>query len=824
MNRKERRAAQRLGSGAGGAAFDQAQRLFGQALQYHQRGQFPEAERHYRSLLGIKPTHEHSLYNLGILALQTNRNDLAVEMLGKAVGINGGDAEWRYNYAFALQRAGRSEQAIEQYSRAVAHKPDYAEAHLNLGNLVFSLGRLAEATICYQKVAALKPDFAETHYNLGNVLAQQGRTQEAVACFERSLALKPLAETHNNLGIALAKDPARTDEAMAHYRKALALNPLFVEAENNIANLHAARGELEKAADIFGRIVQAHPNNADAYENLARTLLTGGAALAAVPVLAQALTLRETSAAKRLFVASVKQVRSGSDHPALRDLVVRSLTESWDHAGLLGNIVASLIKTSTETGGCVARAAQAWPRRLTAEELFGASGPDQVFKDRLLLAWLQTARVTDIEIERFLTMARSVLLRCAGGPAGGNVQAHELRFWSNLAQQCFANEFVFATTEDEVAAATRLRGEAAAALGAGEPVPVLQLLAIAALGRLDTLAHAARLLDHAWPDDVRAVLRQQLSEPREEQQLRASIPRLAPIKDDVSRRVQAQYEENPYPRWINVPRESPQPADEHRQAPFLHAPIRPYGSGIGTEVLIAGCGTGQHVVGIAQRYPQARILAIDLSMTSLGYAARKTRELGLTNVEYAQADILELGAVGRSFDVIESSGVLHHLGDPFAGWRVLLSVLRPRGYMHAGLYSELARQQIVAARRFIAERGYGSSVEDIRRCRQDLIEAATDGLLKEIADLGDFYTVSDCRDLLFHVQEHRLTLTRIKAFLEDAGLCFLGFDLEPSQYHAYARQFPDDKAMTNLAQWHVFEMQNPQTFIGMYQFWVQRSL
>jgi SAM-dependent methyltransferase len=77
----------------------------------------------------------------------------------------------------------------------------------------------------------------------------------------------------------------------------------------------------------------------------------------------------------------------------------------------------------------------------------------------------------------------------------------------------------------------------------------------------------------------------------------------------------------------------------------------------------------------------------------------------IANIEYAQADILKLGSLGRSFDLIEPVGVLHHLRDWSQGWRVLLALLRPGGFMHVGLYSELARADIRAARAFIAERG-----------------------------------------------------------------------------------------------------------------------
>src|SRR5678816_3551648 len=143
----------------------------------------------------------------------------------------------------------------------------------------------------------------------------------------------------------------------------------------------------------------------------------------------------------------------------------------------------------------------------------------------------------------------------------------------------------------------------------------------------------------------------------------------------------------------------------------------------------------------------ARVLAIDLSRASLAYAAARTRDLGL-DIEYAQADIMRLGTLGRTFDLIESNGVLHHMADPWAGWRVLLSLLRPRGFMRIGLYSELARWGVVAARAFIAQTGYGATPAEIRRFRHDLMRRE-DAMARNIMWFNDFYSASECRDLLF---------------------------------------------------------------------------
>ena len=96
-------------------------------------------------------------------------------------------------------------------------------------------------------------------------------------------------------------------------------------------------------------------------------------------------------------------------------------------------------------------------------------------------------------------------------------------------------------------------------------------------------------------------------------------------------------------------------------------------------ILIAGCGTGQHSLETAALFDSSQITAVDLSLASLAYAQRKTKELGITNIEYFQGDILKLDQQAQKFDVIESGGVLHHMDDPMAGWHVLTKLSNPGG-------------------------------------------------------------------------------------------------------------------------------------------------
>src|SRR6185295_12197225 len=151
----------------------------------------------------------------------------------------------------------------------------------------------------------------------------------------------------------------------------------------------------------------------------------------------------------------------------------------------------------------------------------------------------------------------------------------------------------------------------------------------------------------------------------------------------------------------------------------------------------------------------------------------------------------------------DSAGVLHHMRDWSEGWSALIPLLRPGGFMHIGLYSALARAEINVARAFIAERGYGDGADDIRRCRQELLGFEEGSPLKTVTRYADFFTTSECRDLLFHVQEQQLTIPQIADFLRGHGLTFIGFTNPCVQ--DYRQRFPNDPAMTNLDQWHTFE-------------------
>lgn len=705
-------------------------------------------------------------------------------------------------FAQALQhhQAGDLAGAESLYHQVLALEPRHADALQLLGITAHQAGRNDVAIDLISRAIALNGKAPHFHANLGQVLRMVGRQDEAEASYRRALALQPdYLDVLMGLAVLL-QAKGRMAEAAALYRRAIALNPGIAEAHNNLGNALEEVGKLDEAIASYERAVTLKPNDVGMIYNLAAALINDGQVAKALSLARRGMAIGKNAELEALLGNCVKELHGDGGDAELRSLVVRALSEPW---GRPQDFAAAAIEIVKEGGryGAVA-----------ATDFAAAS------RDPLLRTLLECVTIGDLGLERFLTRMRHALLALA--TSGGAFDEQGLAFAAALAQQCFINDYVYDRSDAEWTEVQRLRD----AFAESREIAPLRIAALAAYMPLGQVPGADTWLTRDWPASIVALLTQQLCEPAEERAIAATIPALTPIDDRVSQAVRAQYEANPYPRWVKAaPAASPLTVDAYLAKTFPHVPLHPLGKGGAIDLLVAGCGTGQHSIETAQLFAGAHMLAIDLSRASLAYAKRQSAARGFTSIDYAQADILELGALSRTFDVIESSGVLHHLADPFAGWRVLLSLLRPHGLMRLGFYSELARHDVVAARDFIAANGFGDSADEIRRARQALIAAGPDAPFASLTNSADFYGTSACRDLLFHVQEHRLTIPQIAAFLKEHGLNFIGFEIDRRVATRYRTRFPKDAAVTDLASWHQFESENPLTFRGMYQFWVQKA-
>ena len=716
-------------------------------------------------------------------------------------------------------RAGQWREAETLYRQVLDADPDQADALHLLGMLAHQRGDDAEADRLIARALAVRPSSVPALANHGVVLRALGRDDEALARYEQALAIRPdHVDALFNRAVLLS-DIGRVEEAVASYDGVLALAPRHVEALYNRGNALAALGRSEAAEASYRQALGARPGYADALCNLGGLLRRKGDLAGAGECYARALDAAPGHAPSWVgFSEFLNQIDTVEERwsplvlAALRNPHVDPQTVQRVALGLVARapLMGELLALVDDPAGL--------DERLSA--LREGGGLKSLLTMPLLHAVLEEAIVADFRFERLLTALRRMVLTEAREPIATDDLAS---FAASLALQCFANEYVYAETDGERASVDALIERVSGAVASGATCPALSIAAIAAYRPLHTLAVADRLpeafaADMAADATFCALITRQVLEPQVEERIKDAIPRLTGSTDAVSQAVRRQYEESPYPRWRRRGHGEGKSIDAVLRGLFPGRTVA-VGSPRRPDILVAGCGTGSHSIQVARRFSGARVLAVDLSLASLAYARRATEASGIDTIDYAQADILELGALDRRFDLIDSSGVLHHMRDPLAGWRVLRGLVKPGGVMKIALYSRRARRDLPALRRFIAERGFEATPAGIRAARQAIMAGEGRGLLGRF-DGVDFYSTSACRDLLCHVQEHVFSPIDIKQALARLDLTFLGFEFRnPAHERAYRARFPDDPACDSLDDWDAFEAENPDTFIGMYQFW-----
>jgi SAM-dependent methyltransferase len=527
---------------------------------------------------------------------------------------------------------------------------------------------------------------------------------------------------------------------------------------------------------------------------------------------AEARRLDPASAAARQGLVSILQMaHTTTPHPGLASLMADCLADPAAYHQALGRSAALQIRLKYDLD-----------RVRDPEGAAGAALVARLETDGFFLDFLARTIVIDAALERFLTTLRRCLLLDPN--AGGVV----LR--AAVAVQCVHNEFAWWAEPDELDVAARLAG-------ALRPEDEKGLATVAMYVPPHELPIAAALAEcpaASWSPALRPVVGTVLDR-RVEESILGEIESFGESGDPVSRAVAALYEENPYPRWIGPPRPATRGdvvAGLRRKFPHMGA--APNGRPL--QVLCAGCGTGRHALSLLATYEGAEITGIDLSRRSLAYAIRRARELGLGAIRFFHGDILEIDRLGRRFDVIESVGVLHHMADPAAGLARLTAALKPGGIVRLGLYGDHRRRDIVEARRRIAALGLDASAGSVRLFRHLLLADPAYRDLAGIADRIDFFSVSGARDLLFHVQEHRFTIPRIRDMLAASDLRFLGFEnvgdggpplgAGPAIAARYRRAFPNEPTMASLDNWALLEQSEPSLLLGDgfsgYVFWAQR--
>ncbi len=678
------------------------------------------------------------------------------------------------NLAVILKNLGNSKEAFNILNKGIDYYPKYAELYCNLGNLKRELGELEEAELLTRKAIEIKPNYFDAHTNLGAILQDLGRLNDAKSSTLRAIQIKGnITTAHLNLG-SILDDQGCIEEAEESTRRAIELDPELEIGFINLIEILKNQCKHQEAISLCIEAIEKFPDNQFFYQ----------------------------STAKLIKYINLSEYKLNDIEQLLEILLDRIDLDHQDLFSVVSKILENYRKSYSFN-----------PLNRIIDEPFFAFFSNHP----IIIKSLSKLIFSSLYWESFLTQVRrEICLEVASN--------HHLKkdinkdFINYLAQQCFYNEYIYKVLDSEkeslISILNRCKGEKF------NEIDISILSSYYPIHKfIDSVSDLCNY--NSLNNSFNQLLLTQYHEPLDEIRIGKSLKVFGSIKDETSLNVKDQYEEYPYPRWIytefkRAAKSSFTKVINHEIRPnkILSKPIQKESS-----VLIAGCGTGQQVVN-AQRYKNAKITAIDLSSSSLAYAQRKITQLGIKNVRFIHMDILDLPKLNQKFDVIESSGVIHHMHNPSDGLKALSSALKGNGFIKLGLYSQIARDRLGDEAKIMSE---NIDEEDDRlvEIRQQII-AKNNSNSSRLFRINDFYTRSMFRDLCLHVKEHRFTIIQLRDFLDESHLRFLGFLLPQSIKSDYLLSYPDDPYQLDLDNWNEFELNNPSTFLAMYQFWASR--
>ena len=256
--------------------------------------------------------------------------------------------------------------------------------------------------------------------------------------------------------------------------------------------------------------------------------------------------------------------------------------------------------------------------------------------------------------------------------------------------------------------------------------------------------------------------------------------------------VRAFYESHPYPaplRDLDRHRELYRNPDRHRALSLLLWPTEKPPAN--REILVAGCGTSQAAT-YALREPDARVTAIDISETSLRHTRDLQQKYGLRNLDLHRLAIEEVGELGRTFDQIVCTGVLHHLYDPDTGLRALRNALAPNGAMQLMVYAAYGRAGIYMMQEYCRLLGVDATEQELHDLGATVGALPTDHPITGVVRRAtDFRRPDALADALLHPQDRAYTVPQLYAWLERCGLSF-------GRWHEQAPYLPQCGAIAKM--------------------------
>jgi ubiquinone/menaquinone biosynthesis C-methylase UbiE len=666
-------------------------------------------------------------------------------------------------------------------------------------------------------------EFAQLQSITDSTTSTQGLLAAALYKVKQALDINPSGIKGLNLYSRIELFAGNPHQAQIIIDRALSAKPDSPTALYSAGHVALALGQLTLAEKHFSASLKISKVATRSASSLAYTYLELGKFVEAFQLYQELIKTQanDPHIRNKLF-ESASHINADFYSQELETNVLRYLTfENVDHS-LLRNLITTLLHHKFQIN-----------KASTPLEF------DQIASDPLLLNSLKRFHFCDALLERlFISLRQSLLFNTVQDMT---IPSAHLELAHDMAVQAQLNEYVWPVTKDEENIIDGLEN-------------LLFQVTEETQWQLDDIAPAVLILAQykdlaktkiapalALPELKQALNKNYLTDIIDyaisnrdaEIELAKKLPywsRTNPqnknksTKNSVSSKVQDQYEENPYPRWQDIGFNT---ASSYQQALLKNFPQLNLSHWQGKQklnVLVAGCGTGRQAIRLASYFNDLNIIAIDLSARSLAYAEQQASKYKVDNIQFIQADILEFDDFPMLFDIIECSGVLHHMENPEQGLQSLQRLLSPTGVMKIALYSETARKQVITFRHLIEESKKKSGQDlDQRLVRQALIMNQIPGNWDEIINSHDFYSLSNCRDLIFHEQEHQFTIDKISELLANNKLDFIGMLPTASALQLFEDKFGRLTGNNSLTNWKEIEQSEEKVFSGMYQFYCRKQ-
>jgi len=232
---------------------------------------YPRAEESFRLALEEEPGYVRSISGLARVYDRTDRHEEAIEQWERAISISSEMMELHFQAGFSYYAAGRLDEAIAAWEETARLRPDFPQAHFQLGIAYEDLGDDQRAIEEYRTTLEINPAYILAGYNLGHLYKRLGRIEEAIAEFKKAIEVDPkFGDVYNSLAWLYAEQGINLDEGIELARRALELDSEAAAYWDTLAELYIQKGELEKAREIFRRMMQREPENAFWKERLSK--------------------------------------------------------------------------------------------------------------------------------------------------------------------------------------------------------------------------------------------------------------------------------------------------------------------------------------------------------------------------------------------------------------------------------------------------------------------------------------------------------------------------------------------------------------------------